>query len=166
MTGKALDFLKYYYVADSSKSQIARRGDHWSPYFKLFKLFFPYKTTAPKNANPALFVALIRLQTSTSTPTNSKALFGKESCQRSWLRDWLGKLFEQISAMKYQTEQTTNLPSLYPRGMTCKGGCRQSRQEGWLKQLFAVKLSSVQNCETTPQTANAASSPCTVEGRL
>ena len=40
--------------------------------------------------------------------------------------------------MKYQTEQTTNLPSLYPQGMTCKGGCRQSRQEGCQKQFSAT----------------------------
>ena len=50
MTGKALNFfLKYYSATDDSKSQTARRGDHWSPHFKLFKLFFLYKPTTQTN---------------------------------------------------------------------------------------------------------------------
>ena len=48
--------------------------------------------------------------------TANPALFGKESCQRSWLRDCLGKLFDYISAVKYNPKHTANLPSL------CKGG--------------------------------------------
>ena len=38
--------MKYYSATDSGKLQIARRGDHWSPHFKLFKLFFRYKITS------------------------------------------------------------------------------------------------------------------------
>ena len=50
MTGKALNFfLKYYSATDSGKSQIARRGDHWSPLFKLLKLFFRYKSATQTN---------------------------------------------------------------------------------------------------------------------
>ena len=37
-----------------------------------------------------------------------------------------------FSAVKCQLKQTTNLPSL------CKGGCRQSRQEGCQKQFSAT----------------------------
>ena len=84
MTGKVLNFLKYYSATDDSKSQITRRGDHWSPYFKLFKLFFRYINQQPnQTANSALFVALVRLQISILNQMSSKALFGKESCQRS-----------------------------------------------------------------------------------
>ena len=54
--------MKYYSATDSGKLQIARRGDHWSPLFKLFKLF-SYINQQPKQ-------------------TAKQALFGKESCQR------------------------------------------------------------------------------------
>ena len=36
-------------VTDKNKSRIHRRGDHWSPHFKLFKLFFLYKPTTQTN---------------------------------------------------------------------------------------------------------------------
>ena len=49
MTVKALKLLKYYSATDSGKLQIARRGDHWSPHFKLFKLFFRYKQASMTN---------------------------------------------------------------------------------------------------------------------
>ena len=39
-------------------------------------------------AKPALFGTLVQLQINILNRTNCKALFGKESCQRSWLRDW------------------------------------------------------------------------------
>ena len=39
-------------------------------------------------AGQALYGALILLQIGISNRANCKALFGKESCQRSWLRDW------------------------------------------------------------------------------
>ena len=56
-------------MTDKNKSRIHRRGDHWSPLFKLFKLF------PSINHQPKLIA--------------NSALFGKESCQRSWLRDWI-----------------------------------------------------------------------------
>ena len=56
-------------MTDKNKSRIHRRGDHWSPLFKLFKLF------PSINHQPKLIA--------------NSALFGKESCQCSWLRDWI-----------------------------------------------------------------------------
>ena len=52
---------------------------------KMWNLFLnsSVKQQAKQTANPALFVALVRLQISISNRTSSKALFGKESCQRS-----------------------------------------------------------------------------------
>ena len=36
-------------VTDKNKSRIHRRGDHWSPLFKLLKLFFRYKSATQTN---------------------------------------------------------------------------------------------------------------------
>ena len=52
----------HFLVTDKNKLRIHRRGDHWSPHFKLFKLF-----------------SLIKQQ---PKQTTKPALFGKESCQR------------------------------------------------------------------------------------
>ena len=40
-------------------------------------------------AKSTLFGKIVWLQIRILNQTNSKALFGKESCQRSWLRDWI-----------------------------------------------------------------------------
>ena len=50
MTVKVLKLLKYYSATDNSKSQIVRRGDHWSPYCRLFNLNFRYKSLLQQTA--------------------------------------------------------------------------------------------------------------------
>ena len=47
--------------------------------------------------------------------TAKPALFGKESCQRSWLRDWISKLFYSIFSYKITT-QTNCKPALPVQG--------------------------------------------------
>ncbi|MDY2861978.1 MAG: hypothetical protein SOT10_05195 [Oscillospiraceae bacterium] len=43
----------------------------------------------------------------------------------------------------------------------CKGGwCERSANTGRVVQLSAIKPSSVENCKTTPRTANVIGSPC------
>ena len=122
------NFLKYYSATDSGKLQIARRGDHWSPFFKLLKLFFRYKSATSTNRKTG---SLCWLQIGILNRTSGKALFGKESCQRSWLRDWktfcLYAIFGWKSSYRTKVNPSGFLAKTTSLYMSCPMGTREAK---------------------------------------
>ena len=125
-------------MTDKNKSRIHRRGDHWSPLFKLFKLF------PSINHQPKLIA--------------NSALFGKESCQRSWLRDWKTFYLYTIFGCRFEYKLGC-LTKVNPSGFLAKTTSLCTREA--MSVIFGVDICSRNlmqtGCLTPPQTVNAAS---------
>ena len=88
--------------------------------------------------NSALFGMLVRLQIDISNRTSSKALFGKESCQRSWLRDFKTFCLHMIFSWKSPYRTKVN-----PSGFSYEKPppCTQGRLCcGFLGLLFVAEI--------------------------
>ena len=83
MNAPTMLIYKYIYLWPTKINHGYTVGATIGRLFSNYLNCFSYINQQPdQTAKQALFVALVRLQINTSNRTNSKALFGKESCQR------------------------------------------------------------------------------------
>ena len=110
----------------------------------------------------SLFGTLVQLQIIILNRTNSKALFGKESRQRSWLRDWKIFCLHLIFVWKFSWKSDYRT-EVNPSGFSCEKPppFTKGRQRcGFLGSLFVAEIwckqvVNVQTCGLHRRSMNA-----------